>query len=94
VVVTEHGVATQDDAVRAAFLPRALDGLDAVVADGVPVLRYFHWTLLDNFEWILGYRNQLGLHAVDRVTGRRKAKPSAAVLADTVARRRSAVPVR
>lgn len=93
VVVTEHGIATADDTVRAEFLPPALESLDAAVADGVPVLGYYHWTLLDNFEWIFGYRFQLGLHTVDRVTGRRTAKPSATVLADAVARRRAGVPV-
>ena len=46
---------------------------------GVPVLGYLHWTLLDNFEWIFGYGHQLGLHAVDRDTFERTAKPSAAV---------------
>lgn len=93
VVVTEHGVATQDDDVRAAFLPAALASLDAALADGVPVLGYYHWTLLDNFEWIFGYRYQLGLHTVDRTTGERRAKPSAEVLAAEVSGRRPAVPV-
>ena len=93
VAVTEHGIATQDDDVRATFLPAALASLDAAVADGVPVLGYYHWTLLDNFEWIFGYRYQLGLHTVERATGARRAKPSARVLADLVSRRRATVPV-
>ncbi|WP_454049884.1 family 1 glycosylhydrolase [Cellulomonas sp. Marseille-Q8402] len=93
VAVTEHGIATQDDSVRAAFLPAALESLDAAVADGVPLLGYYHWTLLDNFEWIFGYQYQLGLHTVDRTTGERRAKPSARVLAEAVARRRAAVVV-
>ena len=89
VVVTEHGIATLDDAVRADFIPAALASLDAAVADGIPVLGYYHWTLLDNFEWIFGYRFRLGLHEVERDTGRRTAKPSAAVLGQQVAQRRS-----
>jgi beta-glucosidase len=88
VLVSEHGIATDRDEVRAAFLPPALASLDAAVADGVPVLGYLHWTLMDNFEWIFGYRYQLGLHTVDRSTGERRAKPSAGVLAAEVAARR------
>ena len=45
----------------------------------MPVVGYLHWTLLDNFEWIFGYGHQLGLHAVDRETFERTAKPSAGV---------------
>ncbi|MCC7411968.1 MAG: glycoside hydrolase family 1 protein [Gammaproteobacteria bacterium] len=79
VLVTEHGLATSDDAQRAAFIPAALVGLKAAIDAGVPVRGYIHWTLLDNFEWIFGYRPRLGLYAVDRQSFRRTAKPSAAV---------------
>lgn len=85
VMVTEHGVATDDDAVRADFVGPALTGLSEVVADGVPVLGYFHWTLLDNFEWIFGYGMRLGLHEVDRSTFTRTPKPSAKAYAAFVA---------
>jgi beta-glucosidase len=78
VLVTEHGVATADDTIRVGFLEPALESLAEVMADGVPVLGYCHWTHLDNFEWIGGYSTQLGLHAVDRTTFERTPKPSAA----------------
>jgi beta-glucosidase len=52
-----------------------------VLEDGVPVLGYCHWSLMDNFEWIFGYSEHLGLHAVDRATFERTAKPSADVYA-------------
>lgn len=81
VLVTEHGMATSDDADRAGFIAPALRGLRAVMDDGVPVLGYCHWTLMDNFEWVFGYGHQLGLHAVDRTTFARTAKPSAGVYA-------------
>ena len=48
--------------------------------DGVPVNGYLHWSLLDNFEWVSGYKHQYGLVAVDRTTFKRTPKPSAAVL--------------
>ncbi|PZU52010.1 MAG: beta-glucosidase, partial [Sphingobium sp.] len=73
------GVGSDDDAVRAKFIPEALAGLKAAIDDGVPVLGYCHWSLLDNFEWIFGYKPKFGLHSVDPVTFARTAKPSAAV---------------
>jgi beta-glucosidase len=82
VLVTEHGIATDDDALRARFIPEALAGLLDAVEDGVPVLGYLHWTLLDNFEWVFGYSNHLGLHEVDRRTFTRTPKPSASVYAE------------
>jgi beta-glucosidase len=84
ILVTEHGMGTDDDTLRAAFLEPSLAGLRAAMADGVPVLGYTHWTLLDNFEWIFGYAFRYGLHAVDRETFERTPKPSAAVYAAIV----------
>ncbi len=79
ILVSEHGVGSEDDAIRAKFIPEALAGLKAAMDDGVPVLGYCHWSLLDNFEWIFGYKPKFGLHSVDPVTFARTAKPSAAV---------------
>jgi beta-glucosidase len=79
VLVTEHGMGTPDDTLRAHFIEPALRGLLEVVDEGVPVLGYCHWTLLDNFEWIFGYDVKYGLHEVDRETFERTPKPSAAV---------------
>ncbi|BEL04571.1 family 1 glycosylhydrolase [Actinoplanes sichuanensis] len=84
VLVTEHGMATPDDTLRDAFLAPALDGLHQAMADGVPVLGYLHWTLLDNFEWIFGYAFHYGLHTVDRETFTRTPKPSAKTYAALV----------
>jgi beta-glucosidase len=86
IMVTEHGLTTGDDAQRAAFIPAALAELQKAVADGVPVKGYVHWSLLDNFEWIFGYRQHFGLCSVDRTTFKRTPKPSAAVLG-AIARR-------
>lgn len=79
VLITENGIATANDAERAAFIPATLEQLHGVVAAGVPVIGYTHWSLLDNFEWISGYHEQLGLVAVDRATFKRTVKPSARV---------------
>jgi beta-glucosidase len=79
IFVTEHGMSTTDDALRAEFIPPALAGLQQTIAEGVPVLGYTHWSLLDNFEWIFGYGPRFGLCEVDHDTFRRTPKPSAAV---------------
>jgi beta-glucosidase len=81
ILVTEHGLVTDDDAQRAAFIRAALTHLADAMAAGVPVLGYIHWTLMDNFEWIFGYKPHFGLCAVDRQNFKRTPKPSAAVLA-------------
>ena len=81
VLVTEHGVGSSDDTLRAAFIEPSLRGLRAVMDEGVPVLGYLHWSLLDNYEWTFGYDVQYGLFSVDRETFVRTAKPSADIFA-------------
>lgn len=89
ILVTEHGMSTPDDTLRSGFLEPSLVGLAAAVADGVPVSGYCHWTLMDNYEWVFGYSQRLGLHAVDRDTLERTPKPSAREYARLVAAFRS-----
>ena len=80
VFVTENGIATDDDDLRIDYTKVALRGLRSAMADGIDVLGYLHWTLLDNFEWMAGYRPTFGLVAVDRETFERRPKPSLAWL--------------
>ena len=81
IMVTEHGVGTDNDRIRATFIPAALRELGAAMADGVPVLGYVHRSLIDGFEGPFGYKPKFGLHSCDPATFVRRAKPSAAVLA-------------
>jgi len=74
--VTENGIATSDDTRRVAFIDAALNGVAACIRDGLPVKSYFHWSLLDNFEWQKGYSMTFGLIAVDRSTQTRHPKES------------------
>jgi beta-glucosidase len=85
-LVTENGIATADDADRIRFTEDALRGLSHAIAGGADVRGYVHWSLLDNFEWMLGYRPTFGLVSVDRETFARTPKPSLAWLGK-VARR-------
>jgi len=80
IVVTEHGVATADDAERIEFISQGLAALHEVIADGIPLGGYIHWSAFDNFEWAQGYSMEFGLTAVDRATQVRTIKPSARFL--------------
>jgi beta-glucosidase len=77
VIVTENGIATMDDTRRVAFIDAALAGVARCMADGIDVRGYIHWSLLDNFEWVYGYKQHFGLVEVDRQTFKRTPKPSA-----------------
>ena len=80
IMVTENGVSCDDDSRRVNFIQIATEGVTRCIADGIPVKGYFYWSLMDNFEWQMGYRMQFGLIAVDRTTMERTPKPSLAYL--------------
>lgn len=79
ILVSEHGVGTPDDSIRQWLIPEALGHLHEAIEDGVTVTGYCHWSLLDNFEWIFGYRPTYGLVSVDRSTFERTPKLSSVV---------------
>jgi beta-glucosidase len=82
ILVTENGLGTDDDAMRRDYTEGALRGLGGAIADGVDLRGYLHWTLLDNFEWVSGFKVTFGLIAVDRANFARTVKPSARWLGD------------
>jgi beta-glucosidase len=65
VYITENGVADSSGQLRAEYLRSHLYATALAIAEGIPVLGYFHWSLLDNFEWAEGYRYRFGLYSVD-----------------------------
>ncbi|UVO53773.1 glycoside hydrolase family 1 protein [Sphingomonas sp. SUN039] len=77
IFITENGVGTEDDARRIVYIDSALRALRDCLNDGIDVRGYLHWSLLDNYEWLYGYRPKFGLVAVDRTTFVRTPKPSA-----------------
>ena len=70
------GPAILDDQFRIAYLRRHLQAVLAAREAGCDVSGYFEWTLIDNFEWDLGYTSKFGLVAMDRATGVRTPKAS------------------
>lgn len=83
-MVTENGMANDDkvqdgrcdDPVRVKYFDDHLQAVLRCIADGVPMQGYFGWSLLDNFEWALGYEKRFGLVHVDYETQKRTPKAS------------------
>lgn len=84
--ITENGYAAEDyvnpdgqvnDFGRVAYLHGHLDAVWRAIRDGADVAGYFHWSLMDNFEWAWGYQRRFGLYYVDFGTQRRLPKRSA-----------------
>ncbi|MCS7234926.1 MAG: glycoside hydrolase family 1 protein [Armatimonadota bacterium] len=79
VYVTENGLPDAEDRWRPRFLLDHLACVHRAVEEGIPVLGYYHWSLVDNFEWTEGWRMKFGLFAVDPASQRRRPRPSASV---------------
>ena len=74
--VTENGIADGDDTLRPGYIVRTAHALWQAIQRGIPLHGYFHWTLMDNFEWAEGYSVPFGLVAVDPNTQQRTVKNS------------------
>lgn len=77
IYITENGLADKDDKLRKDFIKDHLAWTYKAIKEGVDVRGYFHWSLLDNFEWDQGFKPRFGLIEVDYKTLERKARPSA-----------------
>ena len=65
IYVTENGIADAKDAKRAEFIRGHVEAMERAIGDGVDLRGYFHWSLLDNFEWSNGFWPRFGLIEVD-----------------------------
>ena len=79
VYILENGVVDATDDFRPAYIRNAVACVQRALQADVPVKGYFHWTLLDNYEWCYGFNVRMGLVAVDRATMERRVRPSAYV---------------
>ena len=92
--VTENGLASHDtlengaveDPGRIDYISHHLAAVRAAIANGTPVAGYFTWSLMDNYEWSLGYEKRFGLVHVDFDTLARTPKASYHALARALAR--------
>jgi len=94
-VITESGMANVDapradgevhDPQRIEYLHSHLTHLARAVAEGCPIKGYFHWSLMDNFEWAYGLSRRFGLIFVDYQTGQRIPKTSARWYSELITR--------
>ncbi|MFJ5115904.1 glycoside hydrolase family 1 protein [Streptomyces sp. NPDC088551] len=90
-LVSESGIATENGARRSQHIVRTLEQISQARAAGVDVRGYYHWSLLDNFEWLSGYSARFGLYQVDRTTMER-IPTSSVPLYREIARSRSLSP--
>ena len=93
VMVTENGMANPDtvgadgmvhDMIRCDFIDEFLAGVKRAAEEGIPVLGYQHWSIMDNFEWCEGYAPRFGLIHVDYATQKRTVKDSGWHYADII----------
>ena len=76
VYVTENGVADRDDRIRPWLLARAALAMHKALAAGADLRGYYHWSLVDNFEWSQGWTLRFGLFGLDVDTQERTMRPS------------------
>ena len=81
IIVTENGVADDDDDMRPEHVRRHLQITSEAIAKGYDVRGFYHWTLMDNFEWAEGYDQRFGLYHVDFDTQKRTLRKSGALYA-------------
>lgn len=77
IIVTENGIEDADDKVRPSYLIQHLHQIWRGVNFNWPIKGYFHWTLVDNFEWERGWTQRFGLWELDIETQARRKRPSA-----------------
>lgn len=77
--VTENGVPDRTDRIRPWVLVQTLRRVAELINDGYDLRGYFHWSLVDNFEWNEGWRLRFGLFEMDPETQVRLPRPSAAI---------------
>ena len=82
--VSEGGIADDDDSDRAEYITEQVEGVRQAIAAGADVRGHLYWSLLDNYEWALGFEKRFGLIAIDFDTQERTIRPSAWVYKDII----------
>ncbi len=85
IIVTETGIPDNTDAQRPRFLITHTAAVHRAIREGAPVKGFFHWSLLDNFEWAEGYAARFGLYHTNFETQERTLKRSGEVYRDICA---------
>ena len=80
--VSEAGIADADDSGRAEYIQKQVQATWQAIQDGIDVRGHMYWSLLDNYEWALGFEKRFGLVEIDYNTLERRIRPSAYVYKD------------
>ena len=84
IYILENGVPDRNDRIRPWLMKSAAKQMRKLLADGVDLRGYFHWSLTDNFEWNEGWHLRFGLIELDPETQARRPRPSAEVYAEII----------
>ena len=77
ILITENGTCEENDEYRWQFIEGHIQQVKKALAQGIPVIGYLYWSLLDNFEWHHGFGPKFGIIEVDYKTFKRTPRPSA-----------------
>ena len=88
IMITENGLPDDDDDQRPRFLLTHLAQVWRAIREGVPVRGYYHWSLVDNFEWAQGYAMRFGLIEVDFATQERRLRTQRPAVCRDLSRQR------
>lgn len=72
IIVSENGLADMHDEYRRWWIEETIVAMERAMSEGVKIIGYYHWSLLDNFEWSFGWWPKFGLVSVDRENGMRR----------------------
>jgi len=84
--VSEAGLADEDDSDRAEYIEKQIEAVRRALADGMDIRGHLYWSLMDNYEWALGFGKRFGLIEIDYSTLERKVRPSAYVYKELIER--------
>ena len=84
-IVTENGIADSDDVLRPYFLVSHLYAVEKALDEGVEVLGYLHWSIVDNYEWSSGYSKRFGLAETDYAVKDYHPRPSYYIFKEIIA---------
>jgi beta-glucosidase len=82
IIITENGINDSEDHLRRRYLVQHIHQIWRAVNFNWPVKGYFHWTLVDNFEWERGWSQRFGLWGLDVETQKRTKRLSADLYAE------------
>lgn len=84
IMITESGTADSEDRIRPQYIKDIILWIKKAMEEGVKIIGYMHWSLMDNFEWLEGYSMRFGLFEVDFKTQERKPRQSAYIYRELV----------